>query len=100
MSMSRQLLGRVSGLVSRRRVSASPALADKVTHTGQLWGKDDPRNARFTGDLIYVGQRAVRVGWLDLHEGGLGWGLGSFKLIPYFLFSDRPGEAGEQPVGH
>ena len=38
--------------------------------------------------------------WLDLHEGRLGWGLGSFKLIPYFLFSDRPGEAGEQPVGH
>ena len=35
MSMSRQLLGRVSGLVSRRTVSASPALADKVTHTGQ-----------------------------------------------------------------
>ena len=50
MSMSRQLLGRVSGLVSRRRVSASPALADKVTHTGQMWDKDDPRNARFTGD--------------------------------------------------
>ena len=50
MSMSRQLLGRVSGLVSRRRVSASPALADKVTHTGQQWEKDDPRNARFTGN--------------------------------------------------
>ena len=50
MSMSRQLLGRLSGLVSRRTVSASPALADKVTHTGQQWDKDDPRNARFTGD--------------------------------------------------
>ena len=52
MSMSRQLLGRVSGLVSRRRVSASPTLADKVTHTGQMWDKDDPRNARFTGDVM------------------------------------------------
>ena len=50
MSMSRQLLGRLSGLVSRRTVSASPALADKVTHTGQQWDKDDPRNARFTGN--------------------------------------------------
>ena len=56
MSMSRQLLGRVSGLVSRRRVSASPALADKVTHTGQMWDKDDPRNARFTGEqFVLVG---------------------------------------------
>ena len=52
MSMSRQLLGRLSGLVSRRTVSASPALADKVTHTGQQWDKDDPRNARFTGDVM------------------------------------------------
>ena len=52
MSMSRQLLSRMSGLVSRRTVSASPALADKVTHTGQMWEKDDPRNARFTGDIM------------------------------------------------